>query len=152
MQLRFRTAGGSSAGADTPMKFSASRYGRPASITVGISGATCERAREVTASGRSFSALICGTFCWQRVQGEAQPAGDQVGDHRRAALISDVLDVETQLLLKVSPRICPIEPTPPEPKKTFLFCALIQLMSSAKSLAGTDGWAITTSGTGCDRG
>ena len=36
----------------------------------------------------------------QRVEGEAQPAGDQVGDHRRAALITDVLDVETQLLLE----------------------------------------------------
>ena len=32
-------------------------------MTVGMSGATCERVREVTASGRSFSALMCGTFC-----------------------------------------------------------------------------------------
>ena len=41
----------------------------------------------------------------------------------------------------------PIEPTPPEPKNTFLFCALIQVTSSAMFFAGTDGCTITTSGT-----
>ncbi len=45
------------------MKFSATRAGMPASSTVGMSGAICERVRDVTASGRSFSALMCGTFC-----------------------------------------------------------------------------------------
>ena len=36
---------------------------------------------------------------------------------------------------------------PPEPKNTFLSCALIQVMSSGSDFTGTEGCAITTSGT-----
>ena len=35
----------------------------PTSTTVGMSGAIGLRVGPVTASGRSFSALMCGTFC-----------------------------------------------------------------------------------------
>src|SRR4029453_17843883 len=49
------------AGASTPNHDEASKPGRPASATVGTSGSAGARVADVTASGRSFPALICGS-------------------------------------------------------------------------------------------
>ena len=55
------TCGGVFAGATMPYQFSVCRFGMPASVVVGTSGALGTRASAPTAIGLSLPALICGS-------------------------------------------------------------------------------------------